>query len=229
MLLGSDDVVSEELWAYELGWRVRVSEDVSLDTAVFVHDYDDLGTNELGTPVPDPNNPGEFQQDVVIANKSEALSWGVELASQWAASDSLTLHAGYSFLDIDVDFDADSTDPQASPPDRSYPSHIAHLRSFWDVSETVELDTALYWVDRLDTGVPSYLRADVRLGWHPDEEVEISLGVRGLFHDGETEFDQSFFGDLSETRTDVYLKLTWTPSVRGPELPRRGDLVMATL
>jgi hypothetical protein len=137
---------------------------------------------------------------------------------------------------MDFELDTDSTDPNVRPPDRRYPSNLAHLRSYWNVSETVELDTAVYWVDELDVGVSSYLRADARVGWRPSEAFEFSVGVRGMFHDGETEFDRGFFGDLSETRSEVYLKLTWTPRTRpapAPEPPpvdtTPGDLVMARL
>src|SRR5690606_29966118 len=46
--VGSDEFQSEELVATELGWRAGVGENLSLDFALFHHDYDRLQTQEVG-------------------------------------------------------------------------------------------------------------------------------------------------------------------------------------
>ena len=44
-----------------------------------------------------------------------------------------------------------------------------------------EFDTALYFVDDLPAfNVPSYTRFDVRLGWHPSDNLELVLGLQNL-------------------------------------------------
>jgi iron complex outermembrane receptor protein len=50
-ILPGRDFVSEELLAYELGYRLQAAERLSLSVATFYHDYDDLRSVEFGTSV----------------------------------------------------------------------------------------------------------------------------------------------------------------------------------
>ena len=50
VVVGDPGVEAEEVIAYELGWRSRPREDLTLDLATFYHDYDRLVTYEPGTP-----------------------------------------------------------------------------------------------------------------------------------------------------------------------------------
>src|SRR5690606_38063493 len=54
-LLGSDDFNSEELVAFELGHRWRLSDALNVDTALFHNRYDGLASLELGDPFIQPD------------------------------------------------------------------------------------------------------------------------------------------------------------------------------
>jgi len=64
--------------AYELGYRVRPFEAVSLDVATLYNDYENL--KDFTTRAPDPFN-------AFADNGSEAHAYGVELALRWFVND----------------------------------------------------------------------------------------------------------------------------------------------
>ncbi len=221
---GDEDFESEELLAWEAGYRTSLSEDLSVDTAVFLFDYDNLATLEARNFGPDPGNPGQFIRQDFHDNQADGRALGVELAARWDASEDWRLHAGYSLLSLELDLDATSTDLTGEDAEDESPRNQAYLASAWDARHDLDVDATLFWVDELDLGVSSYMRADLRLGWRPRRDLELSLGVQNLFHDGDREFTSGFLGEAAEVETGAYLKLTWAPVV---EDRSRWDLVRA--
>ena len=65
---------------------------------------------------------------------------------------------------------------------RGIPQQNAHLRSYWDISDDFELDTMIYYVDDMKGGlnIPDYTRLDIRLGWHPSSQIQLSLLLMNL-------------------------------------------------
>ena len=49
---GSRSVSSEQLLAYEIGYRARPAETLTVDVAAYYNDYDDLRTAELQSSAP---------------------------------------------------------------------------------------------------------------------------------------------------------------------------------
>jgi iron complex outermembrane receptor protein len=195
---GNDDLDPEELVAYELGYRRRVTETLSLDATVFYNDYDELITTAQGAPT--------FSGGVVIVpvsfeNAGEATGRGFELATQWQQSESTRWNLGYSYLDLETDDDVED----------DVPAHQLHARGYHDLGEHWSLDGAAWFVDDIEAGdIPSYLRVDARLEWHPDAETRLALVLQNLFHDGDPEFDTSQFSDSNEIETAAFLQLTWS-------------------
>ncbi|MDA1266018.1 MAG: TonB-dependent receptor, partial [Planctomycetota bacterium] len=204
-LVGSDAFESEELIAYELGYRTRPTENSSLDIAAFVHTYDNLSTWEFGTAT--FMGGGIIHQPVFFANLSEGVGYGAEIAGQVNVSKDWSLHASYSLLLMDLDTDASSTGIDPESAEDEAPRNQLHLRAYHDLADDFELDLALWYVDNLGRAIDSYTRADVRLGWQPTEGSRISLGVQGLFHDDEVEFARGEFGDYYGNELGVYLQL----------------------
>jgi len=203
-LNGSENFDSEVLVAYELGYRTRPTENTSLDIATFYHDYENLQTLEFG--VATPIGGGLINLPVFFDNKAEGYSYGTEVAAQLIVNESWTIHSSYSLLFLEIDQDASS----ASLPDRASsqaPKNQAHLRSFYSPTSNTEFDVAMWYVDALGSGVSSYIRSDVRLGWRPTEDSRLSFGVQGLFHDEEEEFAVDFFGPNYANQVGVYVQL----------------------
>lgn len=201
---GDEDFESEELIAYELGYRTRPTEKSSIDIAAFLHSYDDLATVELGSA--SMTGPGTITQPLLFDNRADGVGYGTEIAGQLVVDEDWTLHASYSLLFLDIDADPDSTDAGVENAEDDTPKNQFHLRSFHDLSEKTELDIALWYVDNLGTAIDSYVRGDVRLGWRPSEDSRLSLGFQGLFHDDEQEFPPSLFGEQYGAEAGVYLQ-----------------------
>ena len=205
LLTGNEDAESEELLAYELGFRTRPAAGTSLDVAAFVHQYDNLSTAEFGTAT--VTGPGEITQPIFFDNLMEGIGYGAEVVTQTALAEDWVLHAGYSLLLLDLDVDEDSTSVDSGTAENEAPRNQFHVRSYHDLGETTELDVSLWYVDNLGQEIDSYVRGDVRYGWRPCDGARLSVGVQGLFHDDEQEFVTSEFGEYYGAEVGVYVQL----------------------
>lgn len=89
------------------------------------------------------------------------------------------------------------------------PQHQASLQSRLTLSKKIELDATLRYVGRLpNLGVPEYITADLRLGWHPIDDLEFAIVGQNLFDTYHSEFTGTFLA--TEVERSVYGKITWT-------------------
>ena len=203
-----DEFGAEELLAYEVGYRVRPTKTLSLDIAVFYNNYDDLRSFEAGVPI------STFPIMVVpmtFDNKMDGSTRGVEIAAEWNVTDRWTLKSGYAFIDMNFDLDSDSSTDPAYPDNEegTTPQHQFQLRSLLDLPHDLELDAAIYYVDNLPTyEISSYVRADLRLAWHPNENLELSIVGQNVFGGHHKEFEPDLFTPTSEPERSVYGKIT---------------------
>ncbi|MEM1448884.1 MAG: TonB-dependent receptor [Planctomycetota bacterium] len=197
--------VPESVVAYEAGFRTGLTERLSLDIAAFYNDYDNVASITFGQPF--PVTPTLVEQPFTADGATQAQSFGVEVASRYLVSAALTLHVGYSYLRI-----REQPGPTVVPWDFDVetPKHLAHARAYYDVSDAWELDAALYYMSERG-GDPTFeeqLRADLRLGWRPTDDLTLSLVGQGLFHDGDMELRPDFGGDQHAFDAGVYLSAT---------------------
>ena len=107
---GKDSFDTEELQAFELGYRLQLSAGFSLDIAAFLNTYDDLRSFEAGvatlalTPVPYLSLP------YCIDNKLDGKTYGVEAAADWQLTRWRRLQPAYTFIQMDLHTDNDSSD-----------------------------------------------------------------------------------------------------------------------
>jgi iron complex outermembrane receptor protein len=206
---GNRDIDSEIVWAYEAGYRAQLLKNVSVDVAGYFNDYYDLMTLEQSTqffvcpPFPCVVNTQGFD------NNGKARGWGVETSLTWVATQWLRLTANYTYADISTREKAKSTDPTFYDKEGNDPEHQFSIRSRVDLPRNFEFDTQLFWVGKVKIqGVDSYARVDVRLGWHPFENVEFSLVGQNL---SSKRHDESGMGNnvfASEVPRSFYGKVT---------------------
>jgi iron complex outermembrane receptor protein len=213
---GSKDTESEDLIAYEAGYRIQPSSNSSLDFATFYNDYKNL---VLG--VTDGNPIGPFNSSVIgpyliipiyPANTGSAHSWGAELAAKWNPTASLELSAGYSFLDLQFD----QLDPLGNSFDGKSPTNQFNARANVKLPYNLEFDTAVYYVDELkfsefatNTSTDAYTRVDMRLGWKPIENMEVSLIGQNLLDPRHSEFSGFLYKTRSQVPRTVYGNVAW--------------------
>ncbi len=91
---------SENLIAYEFGYRFQPTKSLSVDIATFYNVYDDLRTTENVTPFIDPVNSTNTIIPIIFDNKMDGETFGLEILTTWNVTDSWKLTAGYTFLEM---------------------------------------------------------------------------------------------------------------------------------
>ena len=177
-IFGNPNAQSEELIAYELGYRVQPLKSLSLEAAVFYNIYDNLlgvvaGAPSPAAPAPPTLIPSTFQ------NSQSGTTYGTELTARWQVTDHWRLTGSYSWLHMRL-----RPNPAA---EAESPQQQFQLRSDLDLSRNVQLNAAAYYVDGVNsmastvaTPVPSYVRLDVGVTWRPTPSLELGLWGRNL-------------------------------------------------
>lgn len=216
-LLGSSDFESEELTAYEIGYRIQPNQRVSFDLATFYNDYENLRSIEPGVP-----QPGADPAHVpfLAGNELEGETYGFELGTNWTVIPAhWRLYGSYSLLRMHLRQSGTSGDPQSVEGiEGSSPRHQWLVRSSVDFPRNWQWDTWFRFVDHLPAqNVDSYLEMDMRLAWRPflprgdRGDLEVALVGRNLIERSHREFAPSLIqNQQAEIRRSFYVKLTWS-------------------
>ena len=193
-VFGSHQFNSEDLLAYELGYRVQATKNLSLDIATFYNKYSNLRTAEPGAPFLEGSPaPTDVVIPFVAGNKMSGGTYGVELFADWKVVPKWRLVGSYSYLQMDIHKNADSQDPTPDNPNGSSPRHQWYLRSSIDLPKHFEQDTTLRFVDHLPSpNLPNYYSLDAHLGWRPVTRLELSIGGQNLLNNWHFEFMPDF-------------------------------------
>ena len=206
ILRGSSAFTSEIVVAYELGYRAQVASNAAISISAFYNEYDDVRSTSVtaGTVLP-----------FYFANNLEGETHGVEATGDFRVSPSWRLHVGYRLLKEHVRIKPGQFDLNNALNEVSDPEQQMSLRSSVDLSQSLEWDTNLRWVDErpghngtTPGTAPSYGELDLRVAWHPTAQCELSLVGQNLLHDRHPEY-----GFATPTRGEiqrrVYGKVTW--------------------
>lgn len=82
-ITGNPALQPESVLAYEAGYRVRPSEQMSLDVAAFYNEYRNLFTSEPGTPFFEAGAPPHLVLPQIMQNRARGTSHGLELSGSW--------------------------------------------------------------------------------------------------------------------------------------------------
>ncbi|MBI3851822.1 MAG: TonB-dependent receptor [Verrucomicrobia bacterium] len=200
LLQGGTNFVSEELLAYELGYRIQPHPRLSLSLAAYYNDYDNLRSVEKVNP------PAPFP--IVIANGQEGESYGAELTAEYRVTDWWRLRAGYTELRIHVRAKPGSTDTSNGSGESHDPNHQVTVRSSWDLPGHLEFDAGFRYVSQIENQkVPAYEELEARLAWRPIPKLELSIVGQNLLHNHHPEFGA--LASRQEIERSVYGKVTW--------------------
>lgn len=201
-ILGSHYGQSEELLAYELGYRALPSPRFSYDIVAFYHDYDELRSLE---PI--------ALTALEVQNKLKGDTWGVEVASDWQMLDRWRWRAAYTFFEINLRPTDGSLDLAGTSQllEGNAPRHQFSLRAQIDLTQHTEFDAGVRYVDNLaNPHISSYTEMDVRLAWRLRPNLEFSLVGLNLLQARHAEFAATqVMTPQRETERSVYGKITW--------------------
>ncbi len=173
---GNTSIESEEVLAFELGWRWRACERLSFDTVAFYNDLDNVVTREDGAVF---TQGGITYTPFTVGNHGAAQAWGVEIGSDVQLTEAWRVRTALTHFEQHNQVESSSTDAGFEDNNHLFPQTIANLRSYYDLGEHWELDAALYYVNSIHLyGTPAYLRTDVRIGYSPSPDWRFSIGVQ---------------------------------------------------
>ena len=212
-ILGSPDTVSENLDAFEAGYRTQLSTNISLDLSTFYNRYSHLTTFEPAAPFVELNpSPPHLTVPSVFANQMRGEAHGLEIAVNWKVTDRWTVSPGYAFERIHLRTSSTSQDTTSVISAEGNSPHIqAQFRSNLVLPWRIEWNTSAYFVGRLPAEqVPSYTRLDTGVNWRASEHLTISLVGQNLLRNTHLEAhssDQTEFSNL--IKRSAYAKFTW--------------------
>lgn len=201
---------SENLEAFELGYRGQVQKHLVLDASVYVHRYSELRANSVPgapelelTPIPHVLIPSYF------INSGELTIKGLELSADWRPSDDWHVQASYSYSQTG-DFSGGHAIYS------SYvPRHLVSLRSGWKLGRNVDFDAWLRHVAERPTplsAIDAYTNLDLRLSWRPAKGVELALVGQNLLDAKHVEY-LSTIPSMQQSQIErgayVQAKLNW--------------------
>ena len=192
------ELKSEELVAYELGYRGHFSQRASLSLSLFYNEYDDLRVLTISPTT----------GRLVFGNAMQGYTYGVETWGDWRLTDWWRLSGGLTVLKKNLRLEPGAIRVALEQHVGNDPEYQFLLRSSMDLSDSVELDVGLRAVDELPSpGVPHYVAVDARLGWRVTDSLELSITGFNLFDDRHPETGDK--ATRREVRRSIYAGARW--------------------
>ena len=213
-IYGSRQVESEELVAYEIGYRIQPHARVSVDLAAFYNDYDSLRSLEPGPsptqPVTTPPPPG-IPVPLHAANELYGETYGFEAALSVELTSWWRLQPSYTFLEMQLHKRSGSGDLTSELDEGKSPENQFMLRSSMDLPGRLTLDCLARYVDELPSqGIGSYITLDVRLAWLATPNLQLAVVGQNLLNNQHPEIRPSLIATRqTEIERGVYGKISW--------------------
>lgn len=188
-----NELGSEKLYAYELGYRTHTGRDWTIDWTGYFNQYSSLITT---------TKTSKLQ----LTNNLKGEVFGTEMSVIWVPSPTLRMEAGYGYCRSFMHGDDEGSYEE------SFPVNQFHLRSYLDIGQNLELNTALYYVDEVQRqDADSYLRLDMGMTWHVNANLNVSLWGQNLLDNQHVEFfDNERSPEVMEVPSSVYVRVNMT-------------------
>jgi iron complex outermembrane receptor protein len=209
VLTPSPDFQSEELVAYELGYRRELAPNLQMDVSAFYNDYDKLATLSL-EPGFVAFPPLHLVLPIATTNLTSGETYGFEAVLNWRAQPNLNFSAAYSLLEVELHGPPSSQAIASESGEGQSPEQQFNIRAQWDVTDKLAVDTTLYYVDELPAfDIPSYWQLDTRIGWHVTDGILLELVGQNLLDDAHREFGGADNPGSTEIERSIYARMTW--------------------
>jgi iron complex outermembrane receptor protein len=210
---GTKDFESETVVAYEIGLHNQPTPKFSWDMALFLNRYDKLTAGQRNVMPDLANGRILILQQGINGIKGE--TYGLELSASWKPLDWWGLHGAYTFLEMSLE-DKYGIGVSVADFENRAAQHRVSLRSNMNLAANWELDAWLRYVTELpgdaasNSYVDAYASVDLRLGWRPRKDLELSLAGRNLFDKRHYEFIADTFNPLyGEVDRSFHLQARW--------------------
>jgi iron complex outermembrane receptor protein len=189
---------SEKVNAYELGYRVRPVDRLSLSLATFYNQYNHLRSLD---------STSNASQPIVLANSQQAQSWGAEFSGNFQATTWWRLHGGYTYFKKKIKPTSSKVLPISGAFEGVDPAYQFMFQSIMDLPKGLQLDIVGRYIDTLPAvppripAVPAYFTFDVRFAWR-FKALEFSVVGQNLLKDqhsevGPSRIPRSIYGKIT--------------------------------
>lgn len=185
--LGSPGLSPEELIAYEVGGRFLLTDQLSLDVALYYHDFRDLITLEYAA-----GTKGTLTEELVAVNGLDASIYGGEAALRYQPTDWWRLDLAYTFMRVHehprngIDYYDDDWD------EKDAPRHQISLLSSFRITRDLDLNLWARYVDTINDvasyTVSSYVALDANLRWRISPRYELMIAGQNLLDNSHSEY-----------------------------------------
>jgi iron complex outermembrane receptor protein len=206
--VSNPDYDVEEVKSIEIGHRIELSPNMTVDSTIFYNDYEDLRSFTLASSnlvMPPALSSLAFQFD----NEGAGHNHGFETNINWRANPRLRFELNYSYLSGEF--------TEGLPQVTDAPQNIVSLISHWSPTQSLDIHTALRYIDEVETFSQSTLEfvtlddiltADIDVAWQLTKQLTLSAHGRNLFQSKHEAFipeivyshysiEPSFFAKLS--------------------------------
>jgi len=202
---GTNSVKSEELNAYEIGYRIKPMQTISIDTTAFINDYQKLRTLEPGPVVVTPT---ETFAPYMFSQLGKGRAYGFEASATWDVTSRWDLRANYSYINLVLDQGA-SQDPIFLSQQGQTPHNQFSARSRVYLPYDVQMVDTVYYVDKLPAeNISGYLRFDTQFIWQATPGLEFALVGQNLLQNQHPEQNAALDGFENEIPRAYYAKVT---------------------
>jgi iron complex outermembrane receptor protein len=196
---------SEQVIAYEAGYRTTFSKSVSLDVTGFYNDYHDLRNETRGTPF---FSGTSLIMPINYSNTRQGKTYGIEIATVWQMLDWWRWDTNYSWLH--TQFSDANNMPAISP------QHQVSLRGALSLRHDIDLDFWFRYTDSAfaigtasDMTIKGYVTLDLRAAWRVCQNIELSLTGQNLLAEKHLEYVQEFKTLPTAINRGMYGKISW--------------------
>jgi iron complex outermembrane recepter protein len=217
-VVGNPMLGAEELLAYELGYRLRPNDALSLDLALYFNDYEQLRGGAPLLPIPSTEpGPPHLIIPYSALNNMGAHNRGFEAVAEWRDLDERwRWRAIYSYLDMHIEL-GKGLPIEAKNLKNETPQHQLSLWHSHNLRRGIAFDSIVRYVSALTFEHPdrrykidAYIELDTRLAWQVSNSVEIAAVGRNLFGGHPPEFRALFVQNaFTDTPRSAYLMLSY--------------------
>lgn len=204
---------SEKLIAYELGYRIRPTNNSIANIALFYNDYDDLRSAEFSGIT---TENGRTFASVYPRNNGKSKAVGFELDGSIRPTKKWELKSAYSYLKLDLDARAGSTDAELEKEQKRSPKQQFNIQLRYDISSNINFDNMLYYVSGIKVTdnyantlkIPAYFRFDTHFGWQYSKNISFDLVGQNLLDGSHAEFSGALWAEPIKIGRTFYGKVT---------------------
>lgn len=175
---GNADFRSEELLAWELGYRGSPGRGLTLDLSGFYNQYKRLLT---------------LRQDTAFVSTYDNLmqghTYGMELTVNWNPLEDWRLRGSYSYLQIDLHTRSGADPVTGERIEERSPEHMLCLQPQYELNRNTHIDASVYYASELKAlDIDASTRIDIGISWRPDANREFTLFAYNLLDNRHVEF-----------------------------------------